>query len=99
MGNSAFGKGHHLGKAEGIALGLAEGIAQGLAEGKKGRAIVGGVSFVGGLAVAGAVLGYREFKARSIAKREQELPAEGSAPATVDGAGDEREAGEGITGR
>jgi hypothetical protein len=89
MGNSAWGNGYHQG--------WADGLAQGLAEGKKGRAIVAGASIVGSLAVAGAAFAYREFKARSFAKREQELSAEDSNPVAGEGAGAEHEAGEGIT--
>lgn len=91
MGNSAWGNGYHQG--------LADGLAQGLAEGKKGRAIVAAASIAGSLVVAGAAFGYREFKARSVAKREQELSAEDAAPVAAKGAGAEHEASEGITSK
>ncbi|NBE80369.1 hypothetical protein [Micromonospora rubida] len=91
MGNSAWGNGYHQG--------LTDGLAQGLAEGKKGRAIVAGASIVGGLVVAGAAFGYREFKARSFAKRVQELSVEDSDPVAGEGVGDEHEASEGITSK
>lgn len=84
MGNSAWGHGYHQGFDDGFADGAT-----------KGGVIGAVVTIASGLVVAGAAFGYRKLKARSFAKREQDLSAEDSNPVTEEGTGDEHEAGEG----
>lgn len=81
MGNPAWGHGYHQGFDDGF---------------MKGGVIGAGVTIASTLVVAGAAFGYRKLKARSFAKREQDLSAD-SNPVTEEGAGDEGEAGEGTT--
>ncbi|GAA4521719.1 hypothetical protein GCM10023191_100290 [Actinoallomurus oryzae] len=82
MGNPAWGHGYHQGFGDGFT---------------KGGVIGAGVTIASGLVVAGAAFGYRKLKARSFAKREQDLSAEESNPVIEERAGDEHEAGEGST--
>lgn len=82
MGNPAWGHGYHQGFADGAT---------------RGGAIGAGVTIAVGLVVAGATFGYRKLKARSLAKREQELSAEDSNPAAEEGPDEERRAREAIT--
>ncbi|MGC4868154.1 hypothetical protein ACLQ3B_22295 [Micromonospora sp. DT53] len=81
MGNPSWGRGYHQGFADGAKQGGAIGVAA-------------TVAF--SVVVAGAAFGYRELKARSFAKREQDLSATDSDPSAEEG--DEHEAGEGAKG-
>ncbi|MGW1453310.1 hypothetical protein ACWCO3_34580 [Micromonospora sp. NPDC002411] len=82
MGNAVWGHGYHQGFADGAKQGGVLGVAGTIAV---------------GVVVAGVAFGYRELKARSFAKRDQELAAEGSNPVAEESAGDEQEASEGTT--
>ncbi len=70
MGNPAWGHGYRQGFDEGFA---------------KGGVIGAVVTIASGLVVAGAAFGHRKLKARSFAKREQDLSAEESNPVTEEG--------------